>query len=289
MKPILSLLALAIFLGPHSAHADDYPRDNMLVEVAAAAKTKKYLILDARSREQYEAGHIPGAVFVNHANWSKIFATEQDAGEWGARIGSLGITPTTPILVYDDALQKDAARIWWILRTFGTKDVRLLNGGWTAWTAANLPTSKDAPQVIAVDFQTAIDLNRFADKQKVFEVIKEKTAQLVDARSEKEYCGDTFLAKKAGSIPGAVHLEWSDALDTTTQKFKTAGELTALLKQAGIDVKRRTVTHCQSGGRAAVMAFTLELMGADAVANYYRGWSEWGNLDDTPIATPKKK
>ena len=121
-------------------------------------------------------------------------------------------------------------------------------------------------------------------------LLKDKSAQIVDARSEKEHCGDVKMAKQAGHIPGAIHLEWTDALDKSSQKFKSADQLKSILKEAGIDLTKPVVAHCQSGGRAAVMAFTLELMGANAVSNYYRGWSEWGNSDDTPIVvSPKKK
>ena len=89
-------------------------------------------------------------------------------------------------------------------------------------------------------------------------------------------------------MPGALHLEWADALDPTTKKFKNADDLAKLFKEAGIDLAKPSVTFCQSGGRASVMVFTMELMGAKEVANYYRSWSECGNAEQTPEATPKK-
>jgi len=88
---------------------------------------------------------------------------------------------------------------------------------------------------------------------------------------------------------GAKHLEWSDLLDKDTQRFKPADELRKLFKEAGIDLYEPTATHCQSGGRASVMAFGLELMGAKDVSNYYKSWAEWGNADDTLIVTSKGK
>ncbi len=71
--------------------------------------------------------------------------------------------------------------------------------------------------------------------------------------------------------------------------MKPAKEIAALLKECGIDVGKPVVTYCQSGGRAAVSAFVLELMGDPHVRNYYRSWAEWGNADDTPIGKPEKK
>ncbi len=77
-------------------------------------------------------------------------------------------------------------------------------------------------------------------------------------------------------------------IDQDTQRFKGADQLRGLFDEAGIDLDRPTASHCNGGGRAAVMAFGLELMGAKEVRNYYRGWGEWGNADDAPVMVPKK-
>ncbi len=108
-------------------------------------------------------------------------------------------------------------------------------------------------------------------------------------RSESEYCGEANTAKRNGAIPGAVHKEWTEVIDKKTQRFKSPEALAKLFKEAGVDLDRSSVTYCQSGGRAAVMAFTLELMGVKSVRNYYRSWSEWGNEEDTPVEKPRAK
>ncbi len=129
---------------------------------------------------------------------------------------------------------------------------------------------------------------RLATKQQILRQLKEaQKPQLIDARSEAEHCGTTKLAKRGGAIPGSLHLEWSDTLDPKTHKFKSAAELAKLFKDAGINLNRPAITYCQSGGRAAVLAFTLELIGARDVANYYHSWSEWGNAEDTPVERKK--
>jgi thiosulfate/3-mercaptopyruvate sulfurtransferase len=273
--------------------AKDYPQRHLLVEAKDLAKpetAKGFHIVDARPAAKYEKGHIPGASWVDHEEWSKAFGKSQDPKEWAKRISAAGIRNTDKIVIYDDVMQKDAARIWWILRYFGHKDARLLNGGIQAWSDAGQPLSKE-PFRTTVSMYTieTPDAARLATREDVLKLLKGTSIQIIDARSEKEYCGDDKLKnKKGGAIPGAMNLEWTEALDKKTQRFKSADELTEIFKRAGIDVTRPTVTHCQSGGRAAVMAFTLELMGAKGVANYYRGWSEWGNSEDTPIVTPKK-
>jgi thiosulfate/3-mercaptopyruvate sulfurtransferase len=271
---------------------DLYPRADLLLEVAELSRpeiAKRFRILDARPKDEYETGHIPDAIWVDHDNWSKAFAKEQDADRWQKFIGEVGITPDSDVVIYDNHSTNRAARIWWILRYWGIGDVKLLNGGWKAWTSIDKPVTKETPKVEPVHVKFTPHLERLATKAQLLQSLPKHEFQIVDARSQSEYCGEANTAKRNGAIPGAIHKEWNEAIDKKTQRFKSPEELAKLLKDAGIDLNRPSVTYCQSGGRAAVMAFTLELMGANDVRNYYRSWSEWGNSDDTPIEKHKAK
>src|SRR5216683_7304470 len=282
-----TVVCFAVLLAP-GADAKNYAKPELLIELPDLVKqAKTFRVLDARPRDKYEAGHIPGAVWVDHDAWSKSFDNGKDADGWAKRVGALGSEVTTPIVLYDDNLSKDAARIWWILRFWGVRDVRLLNGGWKGWVAVDGPMEKTASQPKLVTPKLSALSDRLATKKQIMDVLKDKPPQLVDSRSTGEFCGTEETAKRNGSMPGAVHLEWSDTLDKKTGRFKSADELTKLFKEAGIDPTKPAVTYCQSGGRAAVLAFTLELMGAKEVSNYYRSWAEWGNDPDTPIEKPK--
>jgi thiosulfate/3-mercaptopyruvate sulfurtransferase len=287
-------LIAALLLSGSYVMAGQYPQPSLLVEPAELAKpavTEKFVILDARDRAKYDAGHIAGARWVDHATWAKAFQDGNDAEGWSANIAALGIGQDAKIVVYDDDWDKEAARIWWILKYWGVADVRLLNGGWKAWSAAGLPVQKELPPAAATTkFVAKSQSGRLATKQELLDSLKGQTLQIVDARSEGEFCGtDAAKTKRTGAIPGAKHLEWIDLLDKDSQRFKSPAEIGKLFADAGIDLKEKTATHCQSGGRASVMAFGLELMGAKDVSNYYKSWSEWGNADDTPIVPGKPK
>jgi thiosulfate/3-mercaptopyruvate sulfurtransferase len=141
----------------------------------------------------------------------------------------------------------------------------------------------------ATQAQVAPEPARLATKEQLLRDLNEKHFTIIDTRSEGEFCGDVKLAKRGGAIPGARHLEWVEVIDKKTQRFKSAPELAKLFKDAGIDLAKPAVTHCQSGGRASVTAFALELMGGRNVGNYYRSWAEWGNAPDTPIVRPRQK
>lgn len=286
-------LALTVMIGlVADPSAQDYPRGHLLVDPADLAKpevAEQFRVLDARGKNQYAAGHIPGAVWVDHFSWSRISAVEQNKEAWAKRIGGLGIGVTTKVVVYDDAGFRDAARIWWILRYWGVQDARLLNGGWQAWAASSGKVSTEESKAVTKEPKISSQTERLAQKEQLLQWLAGKRVQIVDTRSVAEYCGEEGTAKRKGAIPGAIHLEWVEFIDPKTQRLKSREDLAKLLRQAGVDADKPVVTYCQSGGRAAVTAFALELMGGKEVRNYYRSWAEWGNVEDTPIEKPKLK
>lgn len=276
------------------AAEDKYGRPKLLLEPSELAKpevAQRFVILDARKKEAYDQNHLLGARWVDHETWKSALGDGADAQGWSKRIGDLGIGADSTVVVYDDADAKDAARIWWLLRYWGVNDVRLLNGGWKAWQAEGRPTeAKEPPPAKAVEFLAAAQKKRLVTKNQILASLANHDLQIVDARSHDEFCGiDVKENKRSGAIPGAKHLEWSDLIDPATGRFKRPGDLRRLFDQAGIDLAKPTASHCQSGGRASVMAFGLELMGATDSRNYYPGWSEWGNSDDVPVVVPGKK
>jgi thiosulfate/3-mercaptopyruvate sulfurtransferase len=145
-------------------------------------------------------------------------------------------------------------------------------------------------KVTATTFAAKPRAERLATMQQLRESLESGSLQIVDARSEKEFCGiEQLNNKRAGAIPGAKHLEWIDLIDKETHRFKPATDLRSLFNDAGIDLTRPTAAHCQSGGRSSVMAFAMELMGAERVSNYYASWFEWSGAEDTPVVAGKPK
>jgi thiosulfate/3-mercaptopyruvate sulfurtransferase len=191
-------------------------------------------------------------------------------------------------VIYDDASNKDAARVWWILKYWGLNDVKLLHGMWTGWKAAKLPISMEVVKVKPTVFPLAVQSNRLATKKDVMESLAAKSAGIVDARTEAEYTGKNKLTNKyGGCMPGAKNLDWEQLIDTKTKRFKSPAELSELFAKARIDLTQPQIAHCQGGGRSSVMDFAMELMGAKNVSNYHASWGEWGNSDDVPIEGKK--
>jgi thiosulfate/3-mercaptopyruvate sulfurtransferase len=292
MRPALPLFIMVLVASLSQGGQDSYPRPDLLIEPVSLSRpqvARQFVILDARDQKSFNVGRIPQARWVDAAAWATTFSDGKDSEGWGKSIGQLGIEPNSKVVIYDAVSTKDAARIWWILRYWGVKDVRLLNGGWKGWQSAMLPVEKNKPRPPTTANFAAVPLaKRLVTKQQLLSALKNNPLQIVDARSEKEFCGlDPMENKRAGAIPGAKHLEWSDLIHKETQRFKSPAELRKLFREAGIDLTKSTAAHCQSGGRASVMVFGMELMGADDVGNYYASWAEWGNAEDTPIVTGK--
>ncbi len=274
-----ALFCLCLFLAP----PDAYPRPDLLIEPAALSAVHGATILDVRGKHSYNEGHIPGAVWVDAITWERQFTSHPEPDAWRRRLGDLGIGGNGPVVVYGGDDVRPACRTWWILRYWGLPDVRILNGGWSAWKSAGGPVSTDVPRPAAHSFKLSPRPERLATRAELLEDLRTHPPQIVDARSQAEHCGLAHTAKRNGAIPGSIHLEWTECIDRRTHRFKSPEELRRLIEERKIDVNRPAVTYCQSGGRAAVVAFALELMGGRQVKNYYQSWAEWGNAPDTPI------
>jgi thiosulfate/3-mercaptopyruvate sulfurtransferase len=243
-------------------------------------------LLDARPRADYEKGHIPGAVWVDAKAAQALAARPRgltDRGAWQAWVAPLGIGPKTEVLIYDGNRQLDPARLWGLLRYLGVEKVGLLDGNFPLWQKENRPVATDVASIEPQPFKVTLRSGRYATRGDVLAAIKQGKARVIDARSEAEYIGENKSAKRGGHIPAACRLEWSDLVDKDG-RFLDEKALRAKLDTLGVKPGEPVITHCQGGGRASVDAFVLERLGFPT-RNYYVGWSDWGNADDTPVAT----
>ena len=243
-------------------------------------------LLDARSKADYEKGHIPGAVWVD-ARAAQTLAARPggltDRASWEAWLAPLGIAPGSEVLVYDDQRQREAARIWWLLRYLGFDHVGLIDGHFPYWQSSGRPVTRETPKVAPQPVKVAFRADRHATQEEVLVALKKGATHVIDARSRGEYTGEARMSKRGGHIPAACHLEWSDLVDRDG-RFLDPSALRARLEKLGITAGEPVITHCQSGGRASVDAFALERLGLPT-RNYYLGWSDWGNTEQTPVAT----
>jgi thiosulfate/3-mercaptopyruvate sulfurtransferase len=228
--------------------------------------------------EQYLAGHLPGAVFVD---LETELAGPPHTGSGGrhplpdaARFSSVmrahGVSADRPVVVYDAGAGAAAARAWWLLRYFGHPSVQLLDGGLAAWTGA---LEEGPPLTRQGDFEGTPGHLPVLDADEL-----DKVDTLIDARAPERYRGETEpIDPVAGHIPGAINVP--HAANIADGRFKTPDELAALYPTSG------TVgVYCGSGVTAAHDVLALELVGIEA-ALYPGSYSHWVSDPDRPVET----
>ncbi|OKK04851.1 3-mercaptopyruvate sulfurtransferase [Streptomyces sp. CB03234] len=269
MNPIISATGLASELSSE--------RPPVLLDV-------RYQLGGPPGRPAYEAGHIPGAVYVD-------LDTElagppgaggrhplPDVAEFGAVMRRAGVRADSPVVAYDGGQGWAAARAWWLLRWTGHPDVRVLDGGLAAWRGA---LSTDTPTPVAGDFTPEPGALPLLDADGAAALAR--TGLLLDARAGERYRGEVEpIDKVAGHIPGAASAPTTENVDESG-RFLPAEALAARFKALGAADAPEVGVYCGSGVSAAQEVLALEIAGIRA-ALYAGSWSEWSSDPARPVA-----
>lgn len=266
-----------------------------LITPAALAELGDVTLLDVRWRlggppgiNLYREGHIPGAVFCDldtdlaapPGAGGRHPLPEADAFQRAMR--RLGVRDGRPVVVYDDAGSTVAARAWWALRYFGHQDVRVLDGGLSAWTAAGLPTTKEAPGAREGDFTARPGGMPVLTADEAAAVAADGV--LLDARAGERYRGEVEpVDPVAGHVPGAVSAPTTDNVGPDG-RFLDPAALRARFAALGVGEGVRAGAYCGSGVTAAHEVLALEVAGLPA-ALYVGSWSHWVTDPSRPVAT----
>jgi len=280
-------------------------RDRLLVSVGALAaelaKDPAPVLLDVRWRlggppgiDSYRRGHLPGAVF---ADLDRDLAGPPgpagrhplpDRAAFQAAMRATGVSQDRPVVVYDDGDATIAARGWWTLRYFGHEDVRVLDGGYRAWTTAGLAVTTAEAAPAPGDFTAKP--GRLPVLDAAGAQAAARTGLLLDARAGERYRGETEPADPvAGHIPGAVSAPTAGNVNPDGT-FRDAAELAAsfaalgAVPGAGTPGGAPVGAYCGSGVTAAHEILALTLAGLPA-ALYVGSWSNWIADPARPVAT----
>ncbi|MFC9188238.1 sulfurtransferase [Streptomyces cyaneofuscatus] len=255
------------------------PRPPVLLDV-------RWQLGGPHGRPDYEAGHLPGAVFVDLD--TELAGPAGSGGRhplpdpeaFGAVMRRAGVGQDTPVVVYDGGQGWAAARAWWLLRWTGHADVRVLDGGLAAWTG---DLSTEIPEPAEGDFRPKPGALPTLDADAAAALAR--TGLLLDARAAERYRGDVEpIDRVGGHIPGAVSAP-TTANVAEDGRYLPAERLTERFSALGAGKGDGPVgVYCGSGVSGAHEVLALEIAGIRA-ALYPGSWSEWSADPARPVAT----
>jgi len=243
---------------------------------------------------QYEQGHIPGAVAFN---WQTQLQDQTlrdipSKEQFSKLLSQAGVNNDTYVVLYGDNNNWFAAYAFWLFKYYGHENASLMNGGRKKWFDENRETTTDVPQYESANYTvSSVNADLRADRDYIKARLGKQGFGLVDVRSPAEYTGEiiappgmTETAQRAGHIPGASNIPWSQAV-AEDGTFKSPEALKALYDSKGIgDANEEIVAYCRIGERSSHSWFVLKyILGYEKVRNYDGSWTEWGNLIGNPI------
>ncbi len=262
--------------------------DPLAVETTGAGHDG-LLIIDLCQKPEYQSRCIASAVRVDSAELvhgeKPVTGLLPPKEQLQSLFRRLGLTHESQIVVYDDAKGTWACRLIWTLDVLGFEKTTLLNGGIDAWVEAGLPLKKGYKEPVPSQINLSIDTDQVVDKAYILNALNHNRLTVWDARSADEFNGTKALAKRSGHIPGALHYEWTRLLDDKG-KVRDLSTLQSELYSLGLDPSVELITHCQTHRRSSLTYFVAKkLLGYDKIKAYPGSWAEWGNADETPIAS----
>ncbi len=258
-----------------TARPAHYFNNRVVILEASWAKPEK--------AKDYLAGHIPSAIHLNTDNVENGYPRWllRPVNELHEVIGRLGITPETTVVVYSKQTIA-AARIWWVLMYAGVSDVRFLNGGVEAWTAAGFPaeTAIGTPQ--PVTFSAKVREDFLATTDYVCAHLGKNNVQLADVRSREEFVGQIsgydYINFK-GRLPGSINIGNADDSARLYQNpdgtLRNFDEIQTMWNQAGVEKNGEVIFYCGSGWRSSLAFLYAWAMGFKHIRNYSDGWAGW--------------
>lgn len=273
-------------------------------EELAALSPNDVLIVDCRhdladaekGERDYKAEHIPGAVFAHlDRDLSDLSRTPLGLGRhplpteeaFSAVLARLGWRPGLQVVSYDASNGSlAAARLWWLLRLCGVREVAVLDGGYAAWKAAYLPVSQEIPD------RKSIQVNVHYDPAQVVldhaTVANRSDELLLDARATPRYRGEVEpIDRAAGHVPGAANRPFTDNVQTDG-RFKSPAELREAFRAVIGDHAPEQVVHmCGSGVTACHNLLAMEHAGLAGSRLYAPSWSGWISDPSRPIERAK--
>jgi len=246
-------------------------------------------LIDARTEQAYDAGHIPGAAFLT--TYHCFVPDTSPAGmsafiaDVTARYAAIGVSHDRPVVVYEDETGMRAARELWILQYLGHRDVRMLHGGLRGWLAEGGTAVKTPTTPSPAALEAGLPLSGFVGIHELLHDLGNAGRRIIDVRDATEFAGkdETVCCERRGHVPGAIWLEWTELLEHG--RYKPPQAIRALLAQRGVSTDDELVPYCHRGARSANTYYALRYAGCTRVRNFIGSFHEWSAHAGAPVET----
>jgi thiosulfate/3-mercaptopyruvate sulfurtransferase len=231
-------------------------------------------------RSQWEAGHIPGSVFVDvleelsdRSHTLPLMMPPMPV--FAERMASYGVGNDSTVVLYDRSNHAWAARVWWMLRASGFESAAVLNGGWHKWTREGRQSTLGSATYPAGEFTPNPSPRLFADKREVVGALLAKQVSLINALSPEQHRGEKTNLARPGRIPGSENVYCQSLIDNDTNTYLPAAELRQIFAATKALSAERVIIYCGGGIAASSDALALTLLGVENVAVYDGSLAEW--------------
>lgn len=284
-----------MYANPHSLVSTQWLEEHLSAPDVRVVDATWFMPGTGRNgRTDYNNCHIPGAVFFDIddiADTNNPLPHMLPGPEkFSSRVRRLGLGDGVHIIIYDaNGGYMAAHRVWWTFRTFGHRDVAVLDGGLPKWLAEGRRTEDLSP--VPRDRHFTVRFNSFLvrSRDQVFGNIKGGFEQVVDARSAGRFLGtdpEPRPGLKSGHIPGSTNVPFNKLLNMDHHAtMRPADEIRQAFADANVDLSQRIITTCGTGVTASCLAFALHLVGCDDFAVYDGSWTEWAGDPKNPTDT----
>src|SRR5258708_1931142 len=270
-------------------------------ELSAMIKSEPIVLIDTRDPATYAAGHLHDAVNIHDiftylaTSTPEGVATMRD--KFAGIFGTAGLSGKETAVVYEQSMNTgfgQSCRGYVLLTYLGYPKVKILHGGFVAWTAAGLPTTTAVPTPGAKSFAPDPSaMGILVDLQAMKAAVADPNIVKLDTRDVDEWIADSSspygkdYCPRKGRIPGAKWIEWYRMMKPTPAgpMFKSREEILAECATVGITQKTPVVLYCFKGARASNTLVALKEAGIENVTLYFGSWNEWSRDPSLPIET----
>lgn len=248
-----------------------------------------YLIVSGKT--DYDAGHIPGAGFLDiqgnlSDNSTKLRFMMPSPDHFAAVMSRHGVGEGTRVVLYSAGSIMWATRVWWMLRAFGFDNAAVLDGGWDKWQAEGRPVSTEPSAYAPAEFIARPRPGMVVGKEQVMAALGDPATVIVNALPPELHSGKTpSRYGRPGRVPGSVNVSAGTLLDSTTKAFVPLAQARAKFEATGIDKSKGVICYCGGGISATVDLFMLYQLGHDRITLYDGSMSEWAKDQSLPIET----